>query len=250
MLSFCLSFKIANMLNYTDVFKNKKRILFVTAHPDDVDVMYAGTIAKLRNDKKEVFVVVVTNGARGSRDNVISEEKLAKLRIKEQINALNALGVPKKNFATLDYKDGEAENNMELIGKIAYYIRKFKPDLVATQDPKTIYGTFEGDYGFVNHKDHRITGISALDAVYPFSRDLSFFPEHAKEGITPHTVKEVMFMGDGNVRIDITEVIDKKKKALLAHSSQFEAKNIDGMLEWWKKDGKYFESGTLLKLSW
>src|SRR6266404_2993579 len=108
------------MLNYQNIFKNKKKILFVTAHPDDVDVMWAGTIAKLTSDKKEVFVVVVTNGARGSRENIISEEALAKERLQEQTNALKAVGVPKENFATLNYKDGEAENNMELIGKIAY----------------------------------------------------------------------------------------------------------------------------------
>ena len=124
------------MYSYEDIFKNKKKILFVTAHPDDVDVTYAGTIAKLREDKKEVFVVVVTNGARGSRENKISEEELAKIRENEQINALSCVGVPKENFATLNYKDGEAENNMELIGKIAYYIRKFKPEIVITQDPE------------------------------------------------------------------------------------------------------------------
>ncbi len=238
------------MLSYKDIFEDKKKILFVTAHPDDVDVMWAGTISKLRADKKEVFVVVMTNGARGSRENKISESKLAKIRIKEQEEALKATGVPAENFATLNYKDGEAENNMELIGKIAYYIRKFKPDIVATQDPVTIYGTFEGNFGYVNHKDHRITGLATLDTVYPFSRDLSFFPEHAKLGITPHTVKEVIVMGEGNVKIDITDVIQKKKNALLAHKSQFDPKGLDGMLDHWKKDGKYFETGNYFKLGW
>src|SRR5258708_6531513 len=226
------------MYNYKDIFMNKSKILFVTAHPDDVDVMYAGTIAKLREDKKEVFVVVVTNGARGSRENKISESKLAKIREQEQIDALAAVGVPEENFTTLGYKDGEAENNMELIGKIAYYIRKFKPDIVITQDPESLYIKFEGNHAYVNHKDHRITGIATMDAVYPFSRDLSFFPEHIKEGLTPHTVLEIMFMGKENVTIDISHVIEKKKKALIAHKSQFDAKNVPQMLEWWKKDGK------------
>jgi N,N'-diacetylchitobiose non-reducing end deacetylase len=238
------------MYSYDDIFKNKKKVLFVTAHPDDVDVMWAGTIAKLREDKKEVFVVVVTNGARGSRENIISEEELAKARIQEQTNALKEVGVPKENFATLNYKDGEAENNMELIGKIAYYIRKFKPDLVATQDPESIYHKFENGHAYINHKDHRITGIATVDAVYPFSRDLSFFPEHQKMGVTPHQVEEIMFMGDGNVTIDVTDVIEKKKKALMAHKSQFDEKNVPGMLEFWKKDGKYIEGGTYLNLSW
>src|SRR5258706_1797394 len=101
------------MHSYEDIFKTKNKVLFVTAHPDDVDVMYAGTIAKLREDKKEVFVVVVTNGARGSRENVISESELAKQRTIEQTDALEAIGVPKENFTTLNYKDGEAENNMD-----------------------------------------------------------------------------------------------------------------------------------------
>lgn len=237
------------MLSYSDIFKNKKRVLFVTAHPDDVDVMFAGTIAKLRENKIEVFVVVVTNGARGSRNNKISESKLAKERIIEQTNALKAVGVDKNNFVTLNYKDGEAENNMVLIGKISYYIRKFKPDLVATHDPQNVYNS-EGSSGHINHKDHRVTGISTLDAVYPFSRDLSFFPEHSKKGIMPHTVKEVLLMGDKNVQIDITSVIEKKKKALLSHKSQFNPKGVEEMLKWRKTGNKYFEKGNYFKLNW
>lgn len=220
------------------------------AHPDDVDVFWAGTMALLTSEKKRVFVVVVTNGARGSRQNKIPEEKLALQRASEQINALKEVGVPKENFATLNYKDGEAENNMVLIGKIAYYIRKIKPDLVVTHDPRDFYGTFENETGYINHKDHRITGVSTLDAIYPFSRDLSFFPEHARKKITPHTVMEVLLTGDNNVKIDVSRVIDKKKKALLAHKSQFDPKNIDGMISWQKKGKKYFETGNYFRLGW
>ncbi len=238
------------MHSYKEIFGGKKKILFVTAHPDDVDVFFSGTIARLRHDKKEVFVLVITNGARGSRENKISEAKLAKIRKQEQINALKEAGVSKENFATLNYKDGEAENNMKLIGKISYYIRKFKPDLVATHDPKEYYANFD-NAAYINHKDHRITGISTLDAIYPFSRDLSFFPDHAKKGITPHTVFDILLTSfEGNTQTDITDFVDKKKKALLSHKSQFNEKTVNEILSFSKKGKKYFEGGNYLKLSW
>lgn len=239
------------MHSYTDIFSNKKTILFVSAHPDDVDVFWSGTIAKLTSEKKKVFVVIVTNGARGSRENKISETKLAKIRFEEQINALKQIGVPPENCITLNYKDGEAENNLKLIGEISFYIRKIKPDLVATHNPKNYYDTFGKNFAYINHKDHRVTGIATLDAIYPFSRDLSFFPEHAKKGVSPHTVMEVLLTSDNpNALFDITNTIDKKRNAISAHKSQFDPEIVEELISSGKKGNKYFESGNYFKLAW
>ena len=202
------------MLSYKDIFEDKKRILFVMAHPDDVDIFWGGTITMLRAERKKVFVLVMTNGARGSRDNIVSEEELAIERIEEQRRALKIYGVPSNHFSTLNYKDGEAENNMELIGNIAYVIRKFKPDIVCTHNPNAFFiKSTHGDNYHVNHKDHRVCGVSTMDAVYPFSRDRSFFIEHINNGVKQHTVKEMLFTGnhDPNTIINVSKVIDKKR---------------------------------------
>lgn len=239
------------VFNYNSIFDNKKRVLFVTAHPDDLDVFFGGTVAKLTNDNKEVYVLVMTNGARGSRENIITENALAKKRITEQADALKVYGVPRSHFNSLNYKDGEAENNMELIEKIAYAIRKFKPDLVATHNPNYYFsnGIHNTQY-HVNHKDHRICGLSAIDAVYPFSRDRSFFLKHTKEGLEPHKVTEILLTsGDKtNVKIDITNVIETKKKGLSVHKSQFDDEKVQKILMFFKAKNKYFEKGFYINL--
>src|SRR5690348_3520239 len=97
---------------YEQVFKDKKRVLFFPAHPDDVMVFFGGLVNQLRKDGKEVFVVTVSNGARGSKDTVISEEELSQKRRAEEIAALGYLKVPKENYICLNYKDGEVESNL------------------------------------------------------------------------------------------------------------------------------------------
>jgi len=240
------------MNSYSDIFTDKKRVLVVTAHPDDADVFFGGTMSLLRADKKKVFVLVMTNGARGSRENHISEEDLAIMRIEEQRRALKAYGVPANHFNTLNYKDGEAQNSMELIGNIAYIIRKFKPDIVLTHNPNSYFSkSFTNSVYHVNHKDHRTCGISTMDAVYPFSRDRSFFVEHANEGLEPHIVKAIMFTGTPeqiNTKIDISKVINKKKKGMNEHKSQFDKKTIEEILSHFKDGKKHVERGFYINL--
>ena len=237
--------------SYLDIFKDKKRVLFVMAHPDDADVFFGGTISMLRKDKKQVFVLVMTNGARGSRDNVVSEEELAIARIEEQRKALKAYGVPSNHFNTLNYKDGEAENNMKLIGNIAYVVRKFKPDIVCTHNPNGFFNkSAKHDYYHVNHKDHRVCGISTMDAVYPFSRDRSFFIEHINEGLKQHTVKHMLFGGgeEINTKIDFTKVKSTKIKGMSEHKSQFDKETVERIIDGQKEERKCVERGFYIEL--
>jgi len=231
------------LFSYEDIFEDKKRALFVMAHPDDLDVFWGGTIARLIEDKKQVFALVMTNGARGSRDNVVSEEDLAIARIEEQRKALKVYGVPSNYFNTLNYKDGEAQNNMELIGNIAYVVRKFRPDIVATHNPNFLFNkSLTGDNYSINHKDHRVCSISTMDAVYPFARDRSFFIEHINEGLKQHTVKHLLFTGgtEPNAEIDISAVLKKKEKGLAQHKSQFDTKTVKNIMKNFGKSEKGF----------
>lgn len=160
------------MFTYDQIFQDKKNILVVTAHPDDTLVYFGALINKLRKDGKNVYVVLVTNGARGSGDKLISEEELSKQRVNEEIQALEFLHVPKENFVCLQYKDGEVESNYKLIGEISKYIRKYKADIVCTHEPTSIYQpTYNKQGFFMQHRDHRKTGEAVMDAVYPFARD-------------------------------------------------------------------------------
>lgn len=243
------------MLGYKDIFTGKERVLFVMAHPDDVDVFFGGTLARLTADSKEAFVLVVTNGARGSKENNISEADLGSIRENEQIAALNQLGLEKDSFMTLGYLDGEVENDMGLIGDISAAIRKYKPDMVCTHEPHGFYYTRrigKMSRQHVNHRDHRNVGSSTADAVYPFSRDRSFFKDQLSEKVGPYKVHEMLFTFDDsfNTKIDITEVADKKKKALLSHKTQFDRQTIDQIMQIFQDEDSYYEYGNYIKLAW
>lgn len=241
------------MFTYEEIFNNKKTILFVAAHPDDVDVLSGGLIARLVHEQKNVFVLLTTKGARGSQQNHVSEVELATIREAEQTRALGILGIMPSNLFTLDYKDGEVDSNYKLIGEIVKVIRKTKPEIVVSFDPDIIYFKFEqlGKY-MVQHRDHRNTGISTMDAVYPFSRDRSFFPDHFQENIEPHYVKEMLlWTADQNAdaTIDITGFEDKKKLAMLEHKSQFNLETVERIMQMRQNGGKYYEKAKYIYLN-
>jgi LmbE family N-acetylglucosaminyl deacetylase len=99
-------------------------------------------------------------------------------------------------------------------------LRKYRPEVVITHDPKLRY---------MGHRDHRIAGNVTMDAIFPYSRDHLFYPEHKAEGLRPHTVKEVYFVGseDPDVFIDISETFEIKAKAISCHINQVGERSKD-----------------------
>jgi LmbE family N-acetylglucosaminyl deacetylase len=190
-----------------------ERVLVVTAHPDDPEFGAGGTVAKLVKEGREVTYVVVTNGNKGSGDRAMTPERLARIREEEQRNAARTLGVERVQF--LGYPDGELEDTRDLRRDITREIRRWRPDLVITQNPHRTYNLG------ASHRDHRITAGVVLDCVYPLARDHMAFPELMPE-FEPHKVREVYVMQWENPHlfVDISDTIDLKLKALACHASQ------------------------------
>ena len=241
------------MFKYEDVFKEKQNILFIMAHPDDAIVYYGALINKLSKEKKNIYVVSISNGSRGSRDSNISEQKLAHVRLDEELAALSLFNIPQENISCLGYKDGEVEANYKLIGEISKYIRKYKADIVCTHEPTAIYQpTYDKSGFFIQHRDHRKVAEAVVDAAYPFSRDRSFFPEHAKEGIEPHSVFHILMTDEiqSNFEIDYTEEVETKKSALRLYRSQMDESFVDDVVNSVKIKERYLEKYFYVKLLW
>ena len=125
---------------------------------------------------------------------------------------------PVSELHFLGFPDGAVVAGLELRKAITRVIRSVQPHVVVTQSPQR---NLVRTYG--SHPDHRATGESTLDAVYPDSRNEFAFPELlADEGLKPHTVGEVWLVGgpEPDHFVDITDVIDRKIEALLCHHSQ------------------------------
>ncbi len=196
------------------------------SHPDDAEAFSGGTIARLTAAGVQVRVVKMTSGGRGSRENSYKNGELTALRESEDTASMKVLGVAEEDSIYLRLQDGGIENNVETIEKIAKQIRIFKPDLVITQNPEDIIEERREGMSRVNHRDHRNTGMSTIDAVYPYSRDRASFPEHLEEGIEPHTVHELFLVDAHNhpqeIFIDITSTVDQRFEAAKCHASQFD----------------------------
>jgi LmbE family N-acetylglucosaminyl deacetylase len=85
-----------------------------------------------------------------------------------------------------------------------------------------------------------------VDAVYPAARDRLNFPRHLEEGLAPHKVRELYLWGanESNFEVDITDVVETKIAALVAHDSQFDVNDefLKQMRTYWSNDaGRYVE---------
>ncbi len=201
-----------------------KIILAVGAHPDDIDFGASGTIAKWVSEGATAYYLICTDGSRGSDDPKMTHEKLAKIRREEQIKSCKVLGVKKVFF--LNNTDTQLVSDINLKEQIVRIIRTVRPNIVITMDPAFYYSSdFYDGHGFINHTDHRAAGLATMDACFPLCRDRLTFPEHEKEGLSPHKVEELLFVSfdraKGDLLVDITKTFDKKIKALSLHKSQF-----------------------------
>lgn len=188
-------------------------LMVIAPHPDDSEFGIAGTVARLTKEGKKVVYVICTNGNKGTSDRKMTPEKLVKLREKEQKQAANLLGVSEVIF--LGFPDQGLEDSTEFRKALVRVIRQYRPHVVATADPYRKY---------MSHRDHRITGQVAADAVYPFARDHLAYSDLLAEGFEPHKVREMWFWGteEPNYRLDITDTFETKLKALACHKSQLD----------------------------
>ena len=216
-----------------------RRALVVAAHPDDADFGAAGTAYLWSQQGWEFYYLVCTDGSKGSDDESIPQAQLIEMRRREQRDAAAILGV--KDVFFLDHVDGELTPGRALLGDVVRVIRRVRPHAVFTHDPETVIV----NDAFINHADHRATGLAAIDAVYPAARDRLNFPEQIAAGLQTHKVAQIYIWGSpkANFEVDITDVIAKKVEALVAHTSQFGPDFIANVLERWKTpEGRYLES--------
>jgi len=188
-----------------------ERYMLLVAHPDDAEFSSAGTIARLTNAGKDVTIVQVTSGDKGTPDADVHPETLTQRREAEELEAASRLKVARVEF--LRCTDGELTPDLVLREKIVRMIRRHKPDVIISHDPFRPYAL---------HPDHRAVGFAALDSVYPTARDPQYFPEHHAEGLTAHKTAEIWFFNaeHPDLYVDITDVFDRKVDSLKAHLSQ------------------------------
>jgi LmbE family N-acetylglucosaminyl deacetylase len=203
-------------------------ILGIFAHPDDAEISAGGSLARWADEGREVHLLILTNGDRGSDDANDDREELARTRVIEQEAAGKVLGLA--SFEILETHDGELENTPAIRGDVARRIRTLRPAIVLTCDPTAWF--FGSQY--FNHADHRTAGAIALDATFPGAGNPHFFTEQFVEGLQVWKVSEVWlgWTNEPNHYQDITGYMDKKLGSLAEHASQVKGGML-GFFEGW-----------------
>jgi len=197
-----------------------ERALVVVAHPDDCDFGCAATTARWTDAGVAVSYCIVTDGDAGGSDLTMPRAEMARIRRREQTAAAAEVGVTDLTF--LAYPDGRLMTSIELRRDITRVIRQKRPDRVMSQSPLRNFQRI-----FASHPDHLAAGEATLSAVYPDARNpFAHMELLEKEGLEPHTVKDVWLMGGGGITpdqvVDITDTADRKFAALRRHESQYD----------------------------
>lgn len=189
-----------------------KRVFAVAAHPDDVEFTMAGTLMRLKDAGYELHLMHIANGSCGSRE--LSAGEIARVRTEEARTAAKLIGAihhpPLVNDVDIMY-------SKPLLAGVAAIMREVAPDILLTHSTQ--------DY----MEDHMIAGRLAVTAA--FCRGMPNYPTHPpREAIDqPVTIYHAQPHGNRDplgqsVRpslfVDITDIIDAKRKMLNCHQSQ------------------------------
>lgn len=234
-----------------------ERALVAFAHPDDAEFTCGGTVAKWARDGTDVAYVCVTDGSAGWNGPDLSRDEISRIREEELREAAAVLGV--ETIVFLGYTDGSLEPNLDLRRALTREVRRFRPDVIVAPDPSALWSK---DRTYINHPDHRAVGETMLAVVAVDSPTRPQFPELLDEGLEPHKVPALwlpLWGADGDIRVDISETIDLKVKALRNHRSQIENMgdfDVDAkMREYAARVGahgglEYAEAFRTFKLGW
>ncbi|MBI2425437.1 MAG: PIG-L family deacetylase [Candidatus Hydrogenedentes bacterium] len=196
-----------------------KSILVFTPHPDDETFSMGGTLAVLAKNGNKITIVIYTNDNKGSLDQEMTSERLARIRRAEEEKACEILGIAQENIVWLGYEDGDLEyaDPQRLRGEVARQIKIHRPDVVFSPDPGAKWEQW--------HKtDHRMSAFITKDAFIAAEWHL-YYPQHLlDEKLQPYQVPLVYhyYSHEPNYEVDVTEVFDLKTRAAAAHVSQFE----------------------------
>lgn len=179
-------------------------VLAIGAHPDDVEILSAGTLAKYAAAGHQVFIGIATNGDVGSQ--VMSRDEIREIRHAEAKNAAAVIGAELLWLGLRDEFLFDSED-----------VRLLFINMIRQADADVVFVHAEDDY----HADHRAAGTIARNCRHQV--EVHLIKTDAPPRPIPH-----MFIMDNvgstgrypEAYVDITDYMDTKLKMLGEHKSQ------------------------------
>ncbi len=182
------------------------KVLAVGAHPDDLEILCGGTLARFAQDGYEVVMCHVSRGDRGSF--VHTSEEISRIRSEEARRAAEICGA---EATTLGQSDGDVNAaDPEQRRLMIDLVRETQPELIITHHP--------GDY----MGDHNETSKLVFDCSFHATLPLLETTKPNYRNVTPIYYMDTL-MGLGfqpSEYVDVSAVIDTKTAMLEAHQSQ------------------------------
>ena len=209
------------------------RVLHVGAHPADAIDHAGGTLANHAARGDHVTTVTLTHGVQSHAWNLIAKSRKQQKSIdstslktaiedkeREIMDAGSVLGIQDLRFLRLE--DGIIIKTPQIVRQMAKIIKEVRPDILITHSP------LEGGGVGAGHT-HAICADIVLSAFYQACGLIE------GDDTPPHEVSQIFFMGqfgqdsifdfESNrfpyILIDITDVVEKKVRALEKLKSQF-----------------------------
>jgi N-acetylglucosamine malate deacetylase 1 len=185
-------------------------ILAIGAHPDDIEILCAGTLTLYARQGHNVVMASFTCGDMG--DLKIAPPELARIRRGESEAAASVIGARLLWPGVMD--EHVFPNDVQ---------RQLMIDLIREADPDVIFTHSPDDY----HPDHRYVSQLVFDSY--FQKGLPHIPGQSRPacrfgGTQIYYMDTIAGIGFHPTEyVDITSVIDTKRRMLRSHESQFSA---------------------------
>lgn len=187
-----------------------KNVLGIFAHPDDAEILCAGTLSLLSKAGVSVHIATMAKGDKGTTRH--TREEIARIRKAEAEKAAGMIG---GTYHPLGFDDVYILYERETINRTTALIRKIRPEIVFTNSPS--------DYMV----DHEMTSLIVQTACFSAGIKNMEVEEEAYEPIPylyyTDPVEGTDKMGETvkpSFYVDISSEIQTKEKMLACHESQ------------------------------
>lgn len=196
--------------------KEKPRLLFTFAHPDDDAFGPAGSLIKFARDY-DIYFLCATKGESGTNHSEEKERPIQTLREKEVVASSQVIGA--KGIHFLGFTDGDLSNNLyhQLAERIQHYVDLYQPEVLLTWEPRGVSGHI--DHIVVSMVTHYVFERSpSVKSLYLYCKSESqtrgFLPGYFIYRPPGYPQDEI------DLVVDVSDVWEQKKRAMECHKTQ------------------------------
>jgi LmbE family N-acetylglucosaminyl deacetylase len=174
-----------------------KRILFISAHPDD-EVIGAGGLLLAHQGKSAIHILCLTNGELGgalehSLPNCAEFQRMMGQTRKAELQDVGSrVGADSIEFC--NFADGSVSSDPDSISKVRAYVARIAPDVIVLP------------WFFDDHPDHRSANMLYAAACADFNCLVLAY--------------EIWALLEPNAIFDISDMLDEKLELIKCYSSQ------------------------------